>query len=221
MEEIMDFNKLFAIIKKNYKLIIIIPIILLAISMVITIFINPKFEAKAQILVNQETQDKDLQAQQIQSNLQLVNTYSEIIKSPRILDKVSKKLDNKYSKDEIANMLTVSNQTDSQILTISIKSNNSRYSGIIANEIAKVFSKESDKIMNVDNVSILSEAKDKSPKVSPSYPLNATIALIIGLIFAFIYIFSKEVLDKRIKNEEDVKNYLELPVLGSIQNFNK
>lgn len=221
MEEIMDFNKLFAIIKKNYKLIIIIPIILLAISMVITIFINPKFEAKAQILVNQETQDKDLQAQQIQSNLQLVNTYSEIIKSPRILDEVSKKLDNKYSKDEIANMLTVSNQTDSQILTISIKSNNSRYSGIIANEIAKVFSKESDKIMNVDNVSILSEAKDKSPKVSPSYPLNATIALIIGLIFAFIYIFSKEVLDKRIKNEEDVKNYLELPVLGSIQNFNK
>ncbi|KOR11795.1 MULTISPECIES: Wzz/FepE/Etk N-terminal domain-containing protein [Staphylococcaceae] len=221
MEEIMDFNKLFAIIKKNYKLIIIIPIILLAISMVITIFINPKFEAKTQILVNQETQDKDLQAQQIQSNLQLVNTYSEIIKSPRILDKVSKKLDNKYSKDEIANMLTVSNQTDSQILTISIKSNNSRYSGIIANEIAKVFSKESDKIMNVDNVSILSEAKDKSPKVSPSYPLNATIALIIGLIFAFIYIFSKEVLDKRIKNEEDVKNYLELPVLGSIQNFNK
>lgn len=221
MEEIMDFNKLFVIIKRNYKLIIIIPIILLAISMIITVFINPKFEAKTQILVNQETQDKNLQAQQIQSNLQLVNTYSEIIKSPRILDKVSKKLDNKYSKDEIANMLTVSNQTDSQILTISIKSNNSRYSGIIANEIAKVFSKEIDKIMNVDNVSILSEAKNKSPKVSPSYLLNGVIALIIGLIFAFIAIFSKEVLDKRIKNEEDVKNYLELPVLGSIQNFNK
>ncbi|RIO09162.1 Wzz/FepE/Etk N-terminal domain-containing protein [Mammaliicoccus sciuri] len=221
MEEIMDFNKLFVIIKRNYKLIIIIPIILLAISMIITVFINPKYEAKTQILVNQETQDKNLQAQQIQSNLQLVNTYAEIIKSPRILDKVSKKLDNKYSKDEIANMLTVSNQTDSQILTISIKSNDSRYSGIIANEIAKVFSKEIDKIMNVDNVSILSEAKDKSPKVSPSYPLNAAIALIIGLIFAFIYIFSKEVMDKRIKNEEDVKNYLELPVLGSIQKFNK
>ncbi|WP_204167586.1 Wzz/FepE/Etk N-terminal domain-containing protein [Mammaliicoccus sciuri] len=221
MEEIMDFNKLFVIIKRNYKLIIIIPIILLAISMIITVFINPKYEAKTQILVNQETQDKNLQAQQIQSNLQLVNTYAEIIKSPRILDKVSKKLDNKYSKDEIANMLTVSNQTDSQILTISIKSNDSRYSGIIANEIANVFSKEIDKIMNVDNVSILSEAKDKSPKVSPSYPLNAAIALIIGLIFAFIYIFSKEIMDKRIKNEEDVKNYLELPVLGSIQKFNK
>ncbi|WP_257184004.1 Wzz/FepE/Etk N-terminal domain-containing protein [Staphylococcus hominis] len=221
MEEIIDFNKFFIIIKRNYKLIIIIPLILLTISMIITTFIQPKFEAKTQVLVNQETHNENLQAQQVQSNLQLVNTYSEIIKSPRILDEVSKKLDNKYSKDEIENMLTVSNQTDSQILTISIKSSDSKYSGILANEIAKVFSKEIDKIMKVDNVSILSEAQNKSPKVSPSYLLNGVIALITGLIFAFIAVFSKELLDKRIKNEEDVKSYLELPVLGSIQTFDK
>lgn len=221
MEEIIDFNKFFIIIKRNYKLIIIIPLILLTISMIITTFIQPKFEAKTQVLVNQETHNENLQAQQVQSNLQLVNTYSEIIKSPRILDEVSKKLDNKYSKDEIENMLTVSNQTDSQILTISIKSSDSKYSRILANEIAKVFSKEIDKIMKVDNVSILSEAQNKSPKVSPSYLLNGVIALITGLIFAFIAVFSKELLDKRIKNEEDVKSYLELPVLGSIQTFDK
>lgn len=221
MEEIIDFNKFFIIIKRNYKLIIIIPLILLTISMIITTFIQPKFEAKTQVLVNQETHNENLQAQQVQSNLQLVNTYSEIIKSPRILDEVSKKLDNKYSKDEIENMLTVSNQTDSQILTISIKSSDSKYSGILANEIAKVFSKEIDKIMKVDNVSILSEAQNKSPKVSPSYLLNGVIALITGLIFAFIAVFSKELLDKRIKNEEEVKSYLELPVLGSIQTFDK
>ena len=52
--------------------------------MIITTFIQPKFEAKTQVLVNQETHNENLQAQQVQSNLQLVNTYSEIIKSPRI-----------------------------------------------------------------------------------------------------------------------------------------
>ena len=30
-------------------------------------------------------------AQEVQSNIQLVNTYSEILKSPRILDEVAKK----------------------------------------------------------------------------------------------------------------------------------
>ena len=87
--------------------------------------------------------------------------------------------------------------------------------------LLKYLVKEIDKIMKVDNVSILSEAQNKSPKVSPSYLLNGVIALITGLIFAFIAVFSKELLDKRIKNEEDVKSYLELPVLGSIQTFDK
>lgn len=33
-------------------------------------------------------------AQEVQSNIQLVNTYSEIVKSPRILDEVAKKMMN-------------------------------------------------------------------------------------------------------------------------------
>ena len=33
-------------------------------------------------------------AQEVQSNLQLVNTYAEILKSPRIIDDVAKKIRN-------------------------------------------------------------------------------------------------------------------------------
>ena len=36
----------------------------------------------------------NMQAQQVQSNIQLVNTYSEIVKSPRILDEVAKNIKN-------------------------------------------------------------------------------------------------------------------------------
>ena len=35
-------------------------------------------------------------AQEVQSNIQLVNTYSEILKSPRIIEDVAKK-NSKYS----------------------------------------------------------------------------------------------------------------------------
>lgn len=35
--------------------------------------------------------NSELMAQEVQSNIQLVNTYSEILKSPRILDEVAKK----------------------------------------------------------------------------------------------------------------------------------
>ncbi|MRE71911.1 Wzz/FepE/Etk N-terminal domain-containing protein [Mammaliicoccus sciuri] len=222
MEETIDLSKLFLILKKNIKYLIVLPIVFLALSMVITfVFMTPKYSSSTQVLVNQKETDNQMMAQQVQSNLQLVNTYSEIIKSPRILDKVSKNLKGKYSSKELSGMLTVSNQAESQILNIAVENESREAASKVANEIANVFSKDVSKIMNVDNVSILSKADNNGSKVSPKPLINAVVGVFLGLIVALIIIFMKEILDKRIKTEEDVTEILDLPVLGTIQDFNK
>ncbi len=222
MEETIDLSKLFSILKKNMKYLIIIPIVFLVLSMVVTfLFITPKYSSSTQVLVNQKETDSQMMSQQVQSDLQLVNTYSEIIKSPRILDKVSKNLKGKYSSNEILGMLTVSNQAESQILNIAVENESREAADKVANEIANVFSKDVSKIMNVDNVSILSKADHNGNKVSPQPLINAVVGVFLGLIIALIIIFFKEILDKRIKTEEDVKELLDLPVLGTIQDFSK
>ncbi|UXS36963.1 Wzz/FepE/Etk N-terminal domain-containing protein [Staphylococcus delphini] len=222
MEETIDLSKLFSILKKNMKYLIIIPIVFLVLSMVVTfLFITPKYSSSTQVLVNQKETDSQMMSQQVQSDLQLVNTYSEIIKSPRILDKVSKNLKGRYSSNEILGMLTVSNQAESQILNIAVENESREAAGKVANEIANVFSKDVSKIMNVDNVSILSKADHNGDKVSPQPLINAVTGVFLGLIIALIIIFLKEILDKRIKTEEDVEELLDLPVLGTIQDFSK
>nr|WP_315293760.1 Wzz/FepE/Etk N-terminal domain-containing protein [Mammaliicoccus lentus] len=222
MEETIDLSKLFAILKKNIKYLIILPIAFLVLSMVITfIFMTPKYSASTQVLVNQKEMDSQMMAQEVQSNLQLVNTYTEIIKSPRILDKVSKNLKGRYSSEEISSMLTVSNQAESQILNIAVENKNRETASKVANEIATVFSKDVSKIMNVDNVSILSKADNNGNKVSPKPLINAVVGIFLGIIVALIIIFLKEILDKRIKTEEDVEEILNLPVLGVIQRFDQ
>lgn len=222
MEQTIDLNKLFGILKKNMKYLIILPIVFLVLSMVMTfLFMTPKYSSSTQVLVNQKETDSEMMAQQVQSDLQLVNTYSEIIKSPRILDKVSKNLKGKYSSKEIEGMLTVSNQAESQILNITVENESREAAGKVANEIANVFSKDVNKIMNVDNVSILSKADHNGNKVSPKPLINAVVGVFLGLIIALIIIFLKEILDKRIKTEEDVEELLDLPVLGTIQDFSK
>lgn len=222
MEETIDLSKLLLILKKNLKYLIILPIVFLVLSMVVTfVFMTPKYSSSTQVLVNEKETDNQMMAQQVQSNLQLVNTYSEIIKSPRILDKVSKNLKGKYSSKELSGMLTVSNQAESQILNISIENKDQQAASKVANEIANVFSKDVSKIMNVDNVSILSKADNDGSKVSPKPLINAVVGIFLGLIIALIIIFLKEILDKRIKNEEDVEEMLNLPVLGTIQDFSK
>ncbi len=222
MEETIDLSKLFLILKKNMKYLIILPIVFLVLSMVITfVFMTPKYSSSTQVLVNQKETDNQIMAQQVQSNLQLVNTYSEIIKSPRILDKVSKNLKGKYSSKEISGMLTVSNQAESQILNIAVENESREAASKVANEIANVFSKDVSKIMNVDNVSILSKADTNGNQISPQPLVNSVVGIFLGLIVALIIIFLKEILDKRIKTEEDVEEILDLPVLGTIQDFSK
>ncbi|MCD8909783.1 capsule biosynthesis protein CapA [Staphylococcus gallinarum] len=220
MENTIDLSKIMSILKKNIKLLILLPLIGLIISAIITVFfITPKYEATTQVLVNEKEKDQQMMAQEVQNNIQLVNTYAEIVKSPRIVDEVSKKLHHKYSSNELTGMLKVSNQDETQLLNIAIDSNNDKDSEKIANTFAKVFSKEVPEIMSVDNVSILSSAKGTSEQVEPKTIMNLVLGLVLGMIVALLIITFKELFDKRIKNEEDVKKELDLPVLGTIQKF--
>lgn len=217
MENSLDLSKFMKAIKKNWKLLLILPIIFMLIALLMTMFLmKPKYESNTQVLVNQKEKKSELMAQEVQSNIQLVNTYSEIVKSPRILDEVAKK-NKKYSASEIKSMLTATTQAESQILNVNIESGSKKDAEKVANDIAKVFNDEMPDIMNVDNVTILSKANGTASKVSPSLIINLAIGLILGLILALIIIILKEIFDKRIRTEEDIERELNIPVLGSIQ----
>lgn len=216
MENSLDLSKFLGAIKKNWKLLVLLPIIFMLISLLVTVFLmKPKYEANTQVLVNQKEKNNEYMAQEVQSNLQLVNTYAEILKSPRIIDDVAKK-DSKYSSSQIKSMLDITSQSDSQILTINVKNGSKADAENVANEIARVFKKDMPKIMSIDNVSVLSKADGTATKVSPNLIQNLAIGLILGLILGMVIIVIKELFDKRIKTEEDVERELDIPVLGSI-----
>lgn len=216
MENTIEISRIIQLIKKNLWLIVLLPIIFLLVSAILSFFlIQPKYQASTQVLVNQKKEEKNVAVQEVQGNIQLVNTYSEILKSPRILDKVSKD-DDKYSSEELNEMVNVKTQANSQILNINVTSHDKKESEKIANKIANVFKNDMPEIMNVDNVSILSTANGTAEKVSPKTSVNLIIGLFVGLVLAIFIIALKEMLDKRIKSEEDVERELNVPVLGSI-----
>jgi len=216
MENTIEFSRIIQIIKKNLWLLILLPIIFLLLSVVLTFFVlKPQYQASTQVLVNQKKETKNVAVQEVQGNIQLVNTYAEILKSPRILDKVSKEY-NKYSSEKLNKMVNVKTQANSQILNINVTDYNKKKSEDIANKVANVFKDDMPHIMNVDNVSILSTANGTAEKVSPKISVNLIIGLFVGLVLAIFIIALKEMLDKRIKSEEDVERELNIPVLGSI-----
>lgn len=220
MEETISLQDIFHTLKKRIGLIISTTVAAIIIAAIISFFmLTPMYQATTQILVNQQnTQAQQVTTSEIQTNLQLINTYSEIIKSPAILDIVIEQLDLELTAAQLSGKIAVSNANNSQIVSVSVEDENHAVATDIVNTIANVFQKEVTELMNVDNVNILSPAmhSDNPAPVSPNKMLNMAIAAVLGLMIGVGIAFLLEYLDTTVKTEKDIEDLLGLPVIGLV-----
>ncbi|KAB7707408.1 capsular biosynthesis protein [Bacillus aerolatus] len=220
MEETISLRELADTLKKRLKLIVLITFTAALISGLISYFVlTPIYQTSTQLLVNQAKSEQQLyNPAEVQTNLQLINTYNVIIKSPAILDKVAQNLDLDMTAAGLNEKITVQSEKDSQVVNVAVRDEDPTIAADIANETARVFQSEIVKIMNVDNVSILAqaEAKEGAAPVKPKPLLNIAIALVVGLMTGVGLAFLLEYMDNTIKSEQDVEKLLGLPVLGSV-----
>lgn len=221
MEETISLQELFKTVRKRLSLIALITAIAITISGVVSfVFLTPIYQASTQILVNQ-TKDESvgqINAQDIQTNLQLINTYSGIIKSPAILSKVIEELNLDTTPAALDSNITVNSVQNSQILKIDVQNPDPAQAVSIANTMASVFQEEIVTLMNVDNVNILAPAEmaEKPSPVKPNPKLNMAIAAVVGLMLGVGVAFLLEYLDTTMKTEQDIEDILGLPILGLI-----
>jgi len=219
MEETISLKELFETVRKRLSFILLLTFSTAVVAAIFSFFIiTPVYQVSTQILVNRSTVDENFNTNEVQTNIQLINTYSGIITSPRILDIVSEELKGKYTTAELKEKVTVQSEDNSQILSVVVEDPNPNEAAKIANKIGEVFQREVVKIMNVDNVNILTPAEvpdDISP-VKPKPLLNIAIAIVVGLMAGVGLAFLFEYLDNTLKTEEDIERYLDLPVLGVI-----
>ncbi|MCA1041625.1 capsular biosynthesis protein [Bacillus infantis] len=220
MEETISLKELFQTLRKRLNLIIVIALIAVIVSGVISyFFITPIYEASTQILVNQSKNEQSMYTQsEVQTNLQLINTYNVIMKSPAVLDQVVQELDLDMDTAALNDKIAVQSESNSQVVTLSVEDKNPQTAADIANKIAEVFNAKIEDIMNVDNVSVLAKAtvaENQSP-IKPQPLLNIAIALVVGLMAGIGLAFLLEYLDNTVKTEQDIEKLLDLPVLGVI-----
>ncbi|MBZ9537125.1 capsular biosynthesis protein [Cytobacillus oceanisediminis] len=221
MEETISLKELFDTIKKRLTLIISITLIAMIVSGIVSYFIiTPEYKSSTQILVNQAKADSSaaLNTGEVQANVQLISTYSVILKSAAILNIVKEELNLDMSVSTLNSKITVENAQNSQVMTVSVTDSDPTVALQIANKTAEVFEKEIKNIMTIDNVKVLPLAEDQENQapISPNPPLNIAIAAVVGLMIGVGLAFLLEYLDNTVKNEQDIEKLLELPVLGAI-----
>lgn len=220
MEETISLKDLFATLKKRALLIITITVLAVLVSGVTSFFLlTPIYQSSTQLLVNQSKDEATAyNYNEVQTNLQLIDTYNVIMKSPAILDKVIDELQLDMTVSALESKITVASEQNSQVVKVSVTDEDPVMAAKIANTVASTFQKEIVDIMNVDNVSILAKAEvsDSASPIKPQPLMNIAIALVVGLMIGVGIAFLLEYLDNTIKTEQDIERILGMPIIGVI-----
>lgn len=218
MEEVISLSELFGFLKKRFAMIFSFGLIGLIIASVFTFFIAvPQYNATTQILVNRTTnQTEGIQLNDINMNVQMINTYKDIIKGPVILDEVSKNLGTSLTSGQLSNKIEIATQDDSQVFSIIVTDEDPFQAANIANEVALTFQDEIGNIMQVENVTVISEAEPSENPISPNSMLNLIIGLLVGLLIGIGTALLIEFMDKSIQDERFITETLGWTNLGNV-----
>lgn len=227
MEESINLEQIFNILKKHLKLIGGLTIAgALAAFIVTTFFMTPKYDATVQILVNRTEQaNNDGAAYNTQqADVQMINTYKDIIQNKIVLDPVRKEIAKKDNfagtSDDLKGQISISNEENSQVFSVTVKDTNAYRAADIANSVADTFKSRIKKMMKVNNVTIVADAIAKPNPVSPNKKINILVGLILGAILGMAIAVAVEVLDKTVKGVDFLTD-LGLSNLGMINHIDE
>lgn len=154
-------------------------------------------------------------------NKSLVSTYSQIIKSKKVLKQVIENLNLKLSLGELSSMVSVESISNTEIISITVSNKDSKKAYKIANEIARIFTKEIVSLYNIQNVNIVDIAEESKLPYNMNYVKDVIIYIMIGFLVGYTIIIISFYFDNSIKSTEEIETKLKLPILGTVPSSSK
>lgn len=220
MEEI-NLKDLFKYFVKKIPIIIIISVIVMLVGMLYNIiFKKPMYYGDTTLILVQENSSYNQNGSITQSdvilNQKLVATYTKIVQSRRVLDRVIRELDLEDSYDTLKRSITVSGVSDTEIIKITVSNRDNGEAVRIANKIADVFQEEVMEIYNLKNVSVIDAAVVQEQPYNIHSLRDVVIYLAVGMLLSTGVFFVIYYFDTSVKSSEEVEQKLGIPVIGTI-----
>lgn len=181
----------------------------------------PMYNSRTKLVLTSEADSSRITTSDVTLSNNLVKTYSEIIKSQDILNKVIKNLDLNMSSEQLSGKISVSSTSNTQLINVTVTDKEPAEAQRIATEIADMFKEEIARLYKIDNVQIV----DKASLSDTPYNVNKTKEMItfiaVGLVLGLGTVVIKFYMDTTIKNAASVEDKVGLTVLGVVPTVNK
>ncbi|MCM1990496.1 YveK family protein [Oceanirhabdus seepicola] len=225
-EVTLDLKELFFVLKKRSKLIIAVTLgATLLSAMVSFFFLSKVYQSSSSIVIGtvKSTNNPSYEYNDVMMYQKLIKTFAEIAKAEDTAEEAIKehaimgKDENELMlAEDFVKMLSVSPQSDTQIINIKIENKDPEKAAKMVNALSESFIERVTETFPEVNIDVINVAKIPEKPIKPNKKLNVAIAFLLGLMVSVGICFLLEYMDTSFKTEEQVEKILGLPVIGGI-----
>ncbi len=186
------------------------------------VLITPTYQSTVKIYVNNSDMNIgniSISTSDLTASAKLVDLYEVILNTKDTLDVVIKEAGLNYSYGQVMGMLSTSAVNDTQVFRVTVTNTSPEEAQLIADTIGKVLPDVIADIIDSADARIVENAIVPTQKVAPSNSRNAMMGAMVGFVLVVGILVVIELLDNTIKNEDDLLDVIDIPVLTYIPDF--
>ena len=216
MEEI-NLRDLLSYFKKHLILFIVVVLFVVSAGTIYSVFIlKPEYKSQATVILSSDKSKNTVQSE-INANKNLIDTYTEVVKSHRVLDRVKNEMQISDTYEQLVKKVTVASLKDTEIISISVVDLDKNHSYSLANKIADTFTEEIGQIYNDKSVNVLDRAVEPQKPYNVDLVKQEAIYAAAGIVLATAVIFLMFYFDRTIKTTEQIEQLFKLPIFGKVR----
>lgn len=221
--EVIDLTEILSAVRQHLLELIFVTLAAALVGFTASKFLmNPKYDSSALMIVNtRQDVNANVTSDQINSATQLVSTYSIIIKSDTVLQRVIDNLGLNLTYAQLNKRVTVAAVDDTQVMKITVQSDSPEWARQVCEQIITVAPDVIKEAVEAGSVKVISNASLATEPVSPNIKKNTMLAAAVGFVLVIGIIVLQVLLDNKINTEEDVTKYLDMTVLGVIPQYDQ
>lgn len=185
--------------------------------------VTPQYQSTVKIYVNNSdisVGNISISASDLTASIKLVEIYNVILNTKDTLDKVIEEAELDYDYEQLMSMLSTSAVDDTQVFKVTVTNKSPEEAQLIASTIGKVLPDVITTIIESADARIVEHAIVPTHRSSPSYSKNSLMGAFAGFVLSVVAICIAELTDTKIKNEEELLEIIDIPILTYIPDFN-
>ena len=213
----MTLLELLGLLRKHLKLVIILPILIAVVAGVASMFMADEYTASTSMYVLSQTQTDE----EYVSNS---STYTDLSASQMIANDVATLAESDTLAEDVALSLgiesidgysvSVESSTSTRIITLSVTGADPETAASIANAYVQNVASSAQSVMDVESVNVVDQATIPENPSGPNRVLYVAVAFLAGLFLAVCIIVIADMVNVKVRTDDDINDLLGLPVVG-------